>query len=463
MSDIQNELSLFNNNINNIFDKLNNTQYEIDKKNENKKIFSLIEKYLKDNNKKIGGSFSLNLYLKKKDNTIDIYKNKINNNTIIDIDFYSFCPIEDLKNLCDILHNNNIKFVRGSEAIHKESYKLTVNNITYCNISYMPKYIYYNIPSEIINEFTLVSPFFMNIDYLRILTDPLNSYWRLHNKNTYERYLLLNSNYINNYIQNNYEDTDIKDNKDNKNIKNDVKNILNIFSQKNTIINIGQLVYNIYDNLTNNKNNNINLFEFISINYETDLIELFNILKTINIDNISHDEYYPFFQFFGESVKIYYNNIPICILYSHNNKAIPYKQYNNINIASYHTCLLFANINAIKYQINNDYYNYKNEIKYIKNISEIRNVYFSKNNLTNYDESIFQDFIIDTLGISISPEKERQIIGELRKKNNKPFMYAYDPILNINSKNNKDNKDNYVFSNTSGNLKKAKKFDLKYV
>lgn len=39
-------------------------------------------------------------------------------------------------------------------------------------------------------------------------------------------------------------------------------------------------------------------------------------------------------------------------------------------------------------------------------------------------------------------------------------MYAYDPVLNNNKK---DNKDNYVFSNTSGNPKKVKKFDLKYV
>lgn len=453
MNNIKFNIELFNNNINNIFEKLKNTKSEIEKTNENKKIFTLIQKYLKDNNKKIGGSFSLNLYLKNKDNSIDIYNHKLNNNNITDIDFYSFSPIEDLKNLCDILHNNNIKYVRGSEAIHKESYKLTVNNITYCNISYMPKYIYYNIPSETINGFTLVSPFFMNIDYLRILSDPLNSYWRLYNKNTYERYLLLNSLYIDNFILDNSN----KKNYFNININNnEITNILSKFSEKNTIINIGELVYNIYNNI----NNNTNLFEFISINYDEDVKELFLLLKSLNLVNITHDEYYPFFQFIGESIKIYYDNKPICIIYHNNNKAIPYKKYNKINIGSYHTCLLFSNINAIKYQVNNNYDNYINEINYMKTIKEAREAYLSKNNLTNFDDSIFQDFIIDTLGDSISPEKERQIIGELRKKNNKPFMYAYDPLLN----NNKDNKDNnYIFSNTSGNLKKVKKFDLKSV
>jgi len=89
----------------------------------------------------------------------------------------------------------------------------------------------------------------------------------------------------------------------------------------------------------------------------------------------------------------------------------------------------------------------------VSHLIEMRKYYLKKNKKTMFDDTIFEDFSLDLAGKTLSAEKERQIIGELRKKRNKPFLFSYDPT------NKKDGETNikYIFRNTSGNIIKTSK------
>ena len=57
-----------------------------------------------------------------------------------DIEFYSNDPIQDMKELVDILDEKGFKFVQGQEA-QRRTFCMFVNFHQYCDISYMLNYI----------------------------------------------------------------------------------------------------------------------------------------------------------------------------------------------------------------------------------------------------------------------------------------------------------------------------------
>ena len=112
----------------------------------------------------------------------DIYKGEVYEKKWRDYYFwqpYTSKQVDSCAELCNILFDKGFKYVVGKDAIHKETYKLTVNLIDYCDITYVPKNIYNRMPFKEINGFNLIEPSFMTIDYLRMLSDPINSYWRI--------------------------------------------------------------------------------------------------------------------------------------------------------------------------------------------------------------------------------------------------------------------------------------------
>ena len=93
--------------------------------------------------------------------------------------------------ICNMLHDNGHKYIEGRPTQHSETYTIHVNlgQQPFCDIAYVPKIIYSKIPSISIGSLEFVHPAFITIDYLRIFTDPLMSYFRLE-KAFYRFYLL---------------------------------------------------------------------------------------------------------------------------------------------------------------------------------------------------------------------------------------------------------------------------------
>lgn len=146
-------------------------------------VYNLIKNYIIKTNKIVYGGIAQNLFIKQK-NPKDVFYKEINGvfynwPNLADIEFYSFNPIQDAVNITELLLKSGFKNIEAKEGVHPDTYKLFINFINYCDISYLPIYIYNNLPTQIINNMRCTNIYFMLADSYRVLTDPLTSYWRL--------------------------------------------------------------------------------------------------------------------------------------------------------------------------------------------------------------------------------------------------------------------------------------------
>lgn len=419
-------------------------------------VYSLIKDFIISKKRKIYGGYALNLLIMQKNKSLAFY----DESDTPDIDFYSPEPLKDLKELCDIIHNAGFSPVVGQEAQHKETYAIFVNYKEYCNISYMPyniynklKFIEYTYNDSKTKTMVLTHPWFMMIDYFRMFTDPMISFWRL--EKTYERYILLQKTYPLPLIKSPLVIPEYK----NKEVVKYMTLLFNEISNYNTLIFTGFYVYNYYLEQSGYSNYNpINCpyYEAYSTNYIDDGLKIIQFIKSLNNDKLSYVEYYPFFQFYGFNVVIFYEDTPILYLYSNNKRCIPYKRVtisndgkkgsdnNEINIGSFDFNILHALIILVKVRIDNiDNWN-DLLYKYINNIVLFRDTYLKKHSKTIYDDTIFQSFVIECTGEIIPPDRERRLRIEVKKKLGKPYIYKYDPAVSKNS-------GTFIFLNSSGN------------
>ena len=93
---------------------------------------------------------------------------------------------------------------------------------------------------------------------------------------------------------------------------------------------------------------------------------------------------------------------------------------------------------------------------FISHLLEIRKYYFDKNKKNMLSNTIFKDFILECKGYAVSPEKERALLIENRKKRNLRIMFAYDPADGV-----READVHYIFANSSGNpIKNPKNLKL---
>ena len=431
------------------------------------KVYEVIVNFIKEKKRKIYGGYALDKLLVQKNKGYALYDEL----DTPDIDFYSPEPLDDLLELCDRLFKAGLKDVAGQEAQHKETYSIFVNHVgPYCDISYMPNNIYSHTRFIQIDGFNVVHPWFMMIDYYRMFTDPINSYWRL--EKHFARYLKLQKTYPLPLISKPLKISPYS----NDDITIAMNKLFDFIAEKETTLLTGFYAYNYYLYISEYYKANKN-YEYIympyleaySTNYINDGIELIEFIKTLPEDissKLTYTENYPFTQFYGYNVVIYFNDgkdkIPILYLYSNNKKCLPYKEveyikFDNLNknkpikiksmslkIASFDFNILHSLIILVKVRIDED--NDWNDTLYklINGYVCFRKYYFKKNNLSIYDDSIFQSFVINCIGETISHDRESRLVKKSRKKLGKPLVYRYDP-----EQGKRPGK--YIFLNSSGN------------
>ena len=426
--------------------KIKSTLYRPDLE-EKKNIQKVILDFIKEKKKKIYGGFALDKLLMNKN-----YKSFYKPYETADIDFYSVDPNNDIIELCNKFHDSGYK-VSAREAKHPNTYSIFVEYELYCDITYAPACIFNSIPIIQLDGFNYTNPTFMIIDYLRILTDPLSSYWRL--EKSFNRMFLLESEYplpkFTKPIEINSSDSD-------NIIKESIGQIINLLKDMDEIVIVGFYAYLYFLKVSKLFNKNRNLMEFSKKNYdEIPFIELISknfkhdSLKIINNlkekFDVTHTEYFPFFTFTGNSVEIYIDCNLVCIIYDYDNRPIPYIKSSNLKIGSFTQVLLNAQINTIRYRIQKE-----DELKYmymimVSHLIQMKKFYLKENKKTIFDQTPFKDFVLDFIKPEINPELESHLKYEKRKANNKPGIFIYDP-----SKMKKEEKvENFYFPNISGN------------
>ena len=141
------------------------------------KVHNAILNYCKEKKRKLYGGFAIHTLASSKDKTKRLYDS--DQIPPPDIDIYTPEPIEDMYYISNFLFKEGFENVRGEEAQHGETYKLFYYKFNLCDFSYVPKNVYNRIPFVNVDGLYCVHPNFMIIDYLRMLTNPISSYWRL--------------------------------------------------------------------------------------------------------------------------------------------------------------------------------------------------------------------------------------------------------------------------------------------
>jgi hypothetical protein len=452
------DLTLLNDRIEEIKNKIEKIKlYKFDPTiKEQKKVMSIIINFIKKNKRKIYGGVAINELIKNKNPKDAFYKE---DEKVADIDFYSVDPVSDLHALCNIIFDEGFTSVIGREAQHPETYSIFVNGINYVDITYVPRNIYNTIPFIEIDGFIVTHPSFIKIDYYRMFSDPLTSYWRI--EKAYTRFALLD----NHYPEKKYT-IPYNVNKPSVDINNVLIDIFEIISNNKDIICVGDYMYNYLYHESNIKNASyikelpITKFEVILTKYAEQGSMIFNTLKDKYGDDIFITEYYPFFQLVGYRFEIYYKKHLVLCAENHNKKCIPYKIVEGnlfnlgknkdkvITLASFDRNILYV-MTRIQYNKTNDKKEEMSNYKVmLSHLLEMRKYYLDTNKKTILDESLFQEFMIECIGETIMPEQERQKLIESRRAKNQMIVYQYFP----EKKKTDGTETKHSFYNTSGNI-----------
>lgn len=439
------DLKTINRNLGKLEDKAKEiyiTQYEPTIE-ENRKVYDIIKEYIKKNNLIIYGGYAQNSLIKKM-NEKDAFYREID---LADIEFYSFDPLQDLINLCDILYSKKFKFVEGKEGAHCETYKIFVNFHNYLDISYLPKNIFNNCPTIINEGMRMTHPHFMLIDAYRVYTDPMTSYFRL-NK-TFSRFTKLmeyypfNKNAIYNEFKFEIKLTETQ-------YKEINSFILNNFLKKRKLIIMGFHAFNRLMTKAKMPDNYFiqePYFEIISYNYNKDKEDIFNLLQK-TFKDIKKKSYYKFSQFFDKSSEYYYKDQLILRLYGNNERCTVYKysKKNNLYYGTLQLQILYLLIHYNIGKIRNNNFMQTFNISMITRLLKARDKYLEKSNKTILQKSPFQEFTFKCFGDPKDILRTSMLKMLENKKKGKQMKYAYRPT------DKKGVKPEFYFENTTGDI-----------
>ena len=439
----------------------------------------IVMEFIKTHKRKIYGGYAQNKVIVSKNKNDGFY----DEDDIPDIDVYSSEPIKDLVELCNILKSKGFKNVMGQEALHKETYKIFVNQANVIDLSYVPRNIYNKIPFIELNGINYVHPSFVYIDIYRMLTDPYFSgshRWKKIFPRLYKLQKYFPFNKPTKGLNNAYDVPN-----DKKEIINKINKIIldNIINNDNYIV-VGQYAYNylldessiMKDKKLGDKYKLIDIpfMQIISTNYIPNTVTIIQKLQEEfknDQNKITYKEFYPLWMFTGYSTVIYYDNFPILHITSHNNKCVPTKIvkakfYNNgkgenindksfVQLGCFDFILLINLISGFRVKVNSveEKQHYHNIMT--SHLIEIRNYYLEKNKKTLLDESLFQTFIPDCVGETMDPMRESRLIKDKKYKEGKLVVFKYNPETPKSAPD-------YQFANTSGNeILSAKNFKIK--
>lgn len=414
----------------------------------------IVMDYIRENKRKIYGGYAQNkaIEIKNKD---DVFYGP---NKIPDIDFYSPEPIKDLIEISNRLYDAGYKFIEGKEAQHKETYSVFVNFNNVADISYVPKNIYNKIPFIEVDGINYTHPSFTYIDFYRIMTEPYFSSFRW--EKIFPRLQKLQKYYSFNKVTKKLTDAyDLPVDKKDK-VEEINKTILEMIQNDDSFIIVGQYAYNIYlkesgilkdKNLSKNyKEIDLPFIQLISTNYIKDTVNIILKLQDKFGDkNITFKEFYPLWMFTGYSTVIYYKDVPVLHITSHNHRCVPVHKIklndnNYINVGSYDFVLLMNLIAGFRAKVNNleTKYHYHNIMT--SHLVEMRKYFLEKNNKNLLDETLFQSFITKCIGSTMDPGRQARLERTDKYKKGKMVIFKYYP-------ENRREPPDYKFANTSGN------------
>jgi len=133
-----------------------------------KDAYKVIESYIKKHNRKLYGGTALNMLLPQGHK---IYKR----NTLPDFDFFSPEPWIDAVKIADLLYKAGYKFTEAKAGIHKHTFKVFADFWPVADVTYLPPDLYEQVPTVKKNNYTLVSPAYLQMTLYNIISKPIEA------------------------------------------------------------------------------------------------------------------------------------------------------------------------------------------------------------------------------------------------------------------------------------------------
>lgn len=383
-----------------------------------------------------------------------------------DIEFYTFEPISDLVELCNILQEKKFPFVQGRQAQHEGTYSIFVNFEGICDMSYMPKNIYSNMPVISIEKILYSHPMWILVDIFRQYNDPITSYWRLKDKTFFRASTLLKHYPLELNTSSSFSYP-------NKFAAQKLK-LFNIVSEMKTIIFTGSVAETYY--LTLKSQLNVTHMEVFSTCFKLDIRVIQKHIEEIlgkDYSRISIKVYRPFFQYWDERIEFFLDNECIIKIFGNNGICLPYNniyvaddKINKIQVGGYYkkqvagksdekcvkiaTFILLLNHMLIhrQYEYINRSEDYKKYEKIMHDLLSKRNQYLKKEVKTVMDNTPYREFIIRCNGVAVDNNRRYRLQLVNKKLKGKVLSFNYNP----ETQKDKFILPDYQFSNISGNI-----------
>jgi hypothetical protein len=405
------------------------------------KVYNAIKDYIIRTKKIAYGGFAQNTLLMNKNKSDSFYKIIdgvfYNFPDVADLEFYSPNPIKDMVELLEELYKQGFKHIEGKNGVHNGTYKIFINFINYCDIAYMPEYIYNNLPTITTNNnIRCAHPHFMVCDAYRIMTDPMTSYWRL------EKAINRFNRLINYYPITNGKTADkslhlLKPHSD------IMRYIRKNIVHNSKLIVVGFYAFDYYNNkiIDSHQDKEYPYYELITDDIIRDAAMINKQLKTKLGDNITTKQFSPFLEFFDRRVEFYHDNKLILRLFGNNKRCVVYRYSKNKTtyFGTYNLTYMYLLFDYFYNIINKNHAETEIYSILLSKIAIIRNTYLENHNITVIEPSPFQDFTLKCLGEPVD------IIREFRLQKNKSSKFNYKPsgkMINIPK---------IIFDNISGN------------
>ena len=405
-------------------------------------VYMAIKSYIRKKGKVTYGGFAQNLLLTSKNPNESFYKiiegAYYNWPDLADVEFYSATPLNDIIELTEELYSQGFKHIEGKEGIHPETYKIFVNFLNYCDISYMPANIYNNMPVIVVDGIKCAHPHFMMVDAYRVLTDPMTSYWRL--DKSVKRFQKLIKYYP---IDQSNKKLELESNFD------QLKFIRKKIIHKSKLIVIGFYAFDYYVKKESEKNQLIKYpyYEVISTNFEHDAKHIHKHLSNKFGNKLTVKEFQPFFSFMDRRIEYYYNNELVLRLFDNNERCTVYNYSDKkqTHFGTYNLVFMYLLFDYFYAFINRDKFNTELYSGLIGKIFVAKNKYLNDHDLTVVDNSPFQDFTYKCFGVPSDPIRASLLQGLEKRKKGKQMKFRYGP-------SGKPGKaPDFSFSNSSGN------------
>jgi hypothetical protein len=416
-----------------------------------KSVYADIMNFIKEKRRIIYGGFAQNSLIKAKKKEDAFYKET----DIADVEFYTPDPIGDTIDLVDLLHKKKYKYVEGKEGVHPETYKIFVNFINYCDISYMPENIYKNCPTIDNNQLRFTHPHFMLIDAYRVYSDPMTSYFRL--TKTFTRFNKLMHHYPLN--EDMLYNKSTPSSKSNEEILHFIRHkIIQNKGSDNKFIVVGHYAFNQLMKMAKAPDTYLvdcTYYQIISIDYSNDIQKIQNIMKQ-KYPNVVVKKYYPFFQFLDRSTEFFINingTLQLVLrVYDANERCIVYRNSDKKKTL-FGTFQLIFMYNLIQYNIskirNKETQSVINKSTYgsmLIRMMKARDKYLDQHNKTVLDKTIFQEFTMSCIGEPKDLLRESFLLAKKKREQGKMVKFLYKPT------GQPGKKPNFKFDNSSGEL-----------